>query len=78
MTDRQLSYIHAMREKLGMTVPMLNWWIREVGFRGQANDVDELTVRGASELIENMKSWPDVPVDVRRAFGQTTLPGVEL
>ena len=75
MTDKQRAFIDKLRAQNNLTPPMLAWYIRQ-NFGG--GDLDDLTVREASQLIEQMKLWTGSPVEVQRAFGQTVLPGVTL
>lgn len=77
MTDKQREFINQLREKNGVTVPMLNWYIGELFKDPDMHDEDDLTVPDASKLIDVMKGWHGPPPEMRRAFGQLELPGVQ-
>jgi hypothetical protein len=76
-TPDQRKFIRHLRRQNDVTEPQLNWFVQTHFGITDTDAVDALTTKEASRLIDLMKDWRGAPADVRRAFGQLDLPGVE-
>lgn len=78
MTTKQRDFVAKLAHQNNITAPMLDWYARTHFGIDARGSVDDLNVRQASQLIDQMKLWKGAPDDVRRAFGQLGLPGVNV
>lgn len=68
-SDRQRRFILALGRRLRMPGRMMDDWLVAT-FGGH---LDDLTVDQASEVIDVLNGWDDIPPDIRRASGQREL-----
>ena len=71
-TERQVAYVRAIQRRLSIPNALLdNHCIVRYGDPFEALDRTRV-----SDLIEELAAWESKPPDMRRAQGQTDLPGM--
>lgn len=68
-TDDQMKFIRALQSKLKLNDATMD--IQSKRMFGVP--VAEITIKQASMLIDELKTWKDVPAALRRAMGQADL-----
>jgi len=70
-TAPQLDYVDGLKRKLKLSTELLDaHCVAKFGCRFR-----EIDKRLCSELLEEMKPWSAIPVELKREAGQNDLPG---